>query len=91
MTVHELKCWPPHWADVDSGAKRVEICRDDRSYQVGDTLFLREWDPYMKLSDLGPEGPYTGRSCRRRVTHILQGGQFGLASGYVALSLEADS
>jgi hypothetical protein len=31
---------------------------------------------------------YTGRACRRRITHILQGGQFGIEAGYVVLSLE---
>jgi hypothetical protein len=84
---HELKCWPPHWFDVASDVKRVEIRKDDRNYQVGDVLVLREWDPDMKIREISPEGPYTGRSCRKRITHILRGGQFGLINGYVALSL----
>lgn len=85
--VHELECWPPHWEDVDSERKRVEIRRNDRGYQVGDVLVLREWNPEMLISEIGLDGPYTGRVCHRTVTHVLHGGEFGLAGGYVALSL----
>lgn len=86
--VHEHKCWPPHWAAVNSGQKRVEIRRDDRGHRAGDILILREWIPFV----VGPEpaedqGDYTGRVCHRQITHVLHGGQFGLAEGYVALSL----
>jgi hypothetical protein len=78
-TNHDLKCWPPYWADIARAAKRVEIRKDDRGYRVGDRLTLREWDP--------SSGAYTGRTCERWVMHVLPGGQFGLADGYVALSL----
>jgi hypothetical protein len=30
---------------------------------------------------------YTGNVCRRQVTHVLRGDQFGLTVGFVALSL----
>lgn len=87
--IHDLRCWPPHFEDVDSGAKTVEIREDDRGYRVGDILVLREWDPDMRTKDIQPDGdgPYTGRVCKRVVTHVLPGGQFGLVEGYVALSL----
>lgn len=44
--IHELKTWPPYFDDVASGVKTVELRReDDRNFEVGDTLILREWDP----------------------------------------------
>lgn len=45
MTTHELKTVQPHFAHVQSGAKRAEIRRDDRGFAVGDVLVLRELDP----------------------------------------------
>lgn len=79
MRTHELKTVPPHFGDVERGAKRVEVRLDDRGFAVGDVLILREYDP--------ASGEYTGRVCEVLVTHILAG-FVGLAPGYVALSLE---
>jgi hypothetical protein len=73
-----------------TGAKRMEIRFDDRGYRVGDELTLREWDPGTLVFEIGSSGRYTGRVCHRTVTHLLHGGQFGLAEGYVALSLDVD-
>lgn len=75
---HTLKCWPEHYAAIDSGAKTCELRLNDRSYQRGDALLLKEWEPV--------ENAYTGRELRVRVTHILSGGPW-LAPGYVALSI----
>ena len=41
---HELKCWRPYFLEIASGRKTFEIRRDDRGFQVGDTLMLIEWD-----------------------------------------------
>jgi hypothetical protein len=86
--VHDLKVWPSHWADVNSGMKTVEIRKDDRLFRVGDLLILREWirDGQSWMGDVDADG-YTGQVCHRQITHVLRGGQFGLAEGYVALSL----
>jgi hypothetical protein len=75
---HTLKCWPEHYAAIDSGAKTCELRLNDRPYQRGDALLLKEWEPV--------ENAYTGRELRVRVTHILSGGPW-LAPGYVALSI----
>ncbi|MCL6548898.1 MAG: DUF3850 domain-containing protein [Alicyclobacillus sp.] len=77
-TTHELKCWPEYFEPLLKGEKTVELRRDDRGFQVGDMLFLREYDPVSER--------YTGRTCTRIITHVLRGGPW-LADGYVALSL----
>lgn len=81
---HDLKTWPEHWDAVYRGWKTFELRKDDRGgFEVGDTLALHEYWP--------GNDRYTGRVCFRRVTHVLQGGQFGLEQGYVALSLSAEA
>lgn len=85
---HDLKCWPPHWEAIDTGQKTFDIRINDRGYRSGDLLILREWDPQMPCAEIGLDGPFTGRVCQRVVTHVMTGGQFGLAVGYVALSLQ---
>ena len=83
MAIHDLKCQPPHFADVAAGRKRVEIRFDDRGYQVGDVLHLREWN---KEEDPDQSG-YTGRTCDRVVTHCLRDAPAWVPEGYVAMSL----
>lgn len=84
--VHELKCWPPHFAEVASGRKLVDL-RKDKGFRVGDVIIQREWDPAVFSSTHGKDDPYTGKVCICTVTNVLRGGQFGLQEGYVALSL----
>jgi len=68
---HDLKCWPDYFEDVQAGRKTFELRKDDRTYAVGDVLLLREWSP--------DNGKYTGRSCRRVVTHLIRRSRvFGL-------------
>lgn len=45
MSEHVLKTWPGPFAAVRDGLKTFEWRRDDRGYEVGDVLRLREWDP----------------------------------------------
>ncbi len=75
---HDLKCWPEHFEPVSRGVKTVELRRNDRNYQVGGYLWLREWEPL--------ENAYTGRSAHALITHIVSGGEW-LTPGYVALSI----
>lgn len=91
MTVHELKI-APQWLDrVTSGEKTVEIRKDDRDFQVGDQLKLREWDEAHPNKSIAghPLGNdrlgYTGRDVLVIVTHVLR--HEGLKFGYVALSI----
>lgn len=87
MTTHELKAWPEFFEPLRVGEKTCELRYDDRGYQVGDVLMLREWEPNTQS--------YTGRACRRRVAHVIHGAGHvgaiaplkGLAINYVILSL----
>lgn len=76
---HELKTWSVYWSAINCGAKTAEVRFNDRDYEVGDKLILREWSPSRQ--------EYTGRTCRRYITHIMYGRIFGLEDGYVLLSL----
>lgn len=79
MAVHELKTWPEYFQQIRHGHKTFEVRRDDRGFEVGDTLLLREYNPDL--------GRYTNRSAVRTVTSILRGGQFGIEPGFVVMSL----
>lgn len=81
---HSLKTWPEYFEAILSGAKTFEFRKNDRNFQVGDTLRLREYSP-------GPD-EYTGREVDRLVTYMLSGDDFtpctiGLRAGYVVMSL----
>lgn len=80
MTIHELKTEQPHFDAIKLGEKRAEIRRNDRGFEVGDTLVLREYDP---------QSGYSGRSCRAKVTHILAGFE-ALVPGHVMMSIELE-
>lgn len=82
MRTHELKTWPEFYEQVYLGNKTVEVRKDDRDFEVGDVLHLREYVP-------GSGAHYTGRECRRYVSHVLRG--WGVEPGYVALSIWGDS
>lgn len=58
---HELKCWPAYFSAVLEGKKRFELRLDDRGFEVGDFITLREWHL----------GEYTGRTCQATILYIL--------------------
>ncbi len=45
MATHELKVIPPYFAALVDGIKTFEVRKNDRAYQKGDMLELREWHP----------------------------------------------
>jgi hypothetical protein len=77
---HELKTWQTYWNLVNAGAKTFELRFDDRDFQVGDILVLKE---YLQFS-----GVYTGRVCERIVTSKMNGPKPGLSKGYCILSIK---
>lgn len=78
--VHKLKILPCFFAAVCDGTKTFEVRKNDRGFQVGDILELKEW-----LPDSG----YTGKFVRRKVTYILYGGVIaGLDESYVVMAIK---
>lgn len=97
-STHELKTWPDYFEAVWAGDKTFEIRYDDRGYQRGDVVVLREWDRSGLCSCLGRAhdatcGRYTGRQVRAEIGHITastpaRGQQRGFSgNGYVVFSL----
>lgn len=43
--VHELKIHPQFYFRVANGSKTFEIRNNDRNFQSGDKVILKEWDP----------------------------------------------
>ena len=66
--VHELKTWPSPFEAVNSGDKNFEFRKNDRSYQRGDRLVLKEYDPVTDV--------YTGRSIPAEITYVMTGKTF---------------
>ena len=76
----QLKVWTQFFYALSTGAKNFEVRLNDRTYTEGTILHLCEYDQHSRV--------YTGRSCLRRVTYVLYGGQFGVEDGYVVMGLE---
>lgn len=45
---HELKCLPEYFSRIQSGQKTFEIRKNDRDFQVGDILILKEHKPSLE-------------------------------------------
>lgn len=83
---HELKTDHDVFQATIDGAKTYELRRDDRGFEVGDTLTLRETlNTGSQMASGAPLG-YTGRMTTRDVMHILRGPIYGLAEGWAILS-----
>lgn len=78
MKQHDLKCYPFYFEAVSSGLKTFECRYNDRNFQVGDELLLREYD-----LEIG----YTGRVLVKKIVYILSD-FVGLKSGYVILGVK---
>lgn len=42
---HELKILPQYYCRVADGSKTFEVRDNDRGFQSGDKVILKEWDP----------------------------------------------
>lgn len=78
---HFLKTWPAQFAALSDESKTFEYRDNDRGYAEGDALVLAEW---RNTEPTGKE--FTGRILVRIVTYVMRGG-FGLAPGYVIMSI----
>lgn len=82
--VHFLKTWRKPFASVVAGDKPYEIRTDDRNYQPGDVLVLREW---VHEDDSSSNGHYSGLFVSRLVTYKTSGGSWGLPEGLCVLGM----
>ena len=77
MKIHELKISPKYFEDVGANKKKFELRKDDRDYQVGDLIALKEYE----------NGEYTGREIKYfPIVYILRDvPEYGLKEGYCIL------
>lgn len=80
IVVHELKISPEYFDAVAKGIKQFELRKDDRNFQVGDFVTLKEYD----------NGAYTGRQLRNMpISYVLRDcPQYGLQEGYCIIGLQ---
>jgi hypothetical protein len=81
VRAHELKTDPRPFAAVWSGSKRYELRRNDRGYDYGDLLLLREHN--REVDGVG----YTGRVVLAEVTAMTRGGDYGLPDDLCVLGI----
>lgn len=85
MKMVEYKTINPYFTDVWNGDKTFEIRKDDRpdeKLEVGDLVWLREYDVGY------PSSSYTGRSVLADVRYMIPAGKFeGLSDGYCAMGI----
>ena len=79
MKVHELKTLPVYFEAIKNGTKTFEVRKNDRNFQSGDMLLLREYDPaigYIGSNDISV-----------LVAFILSDTDY-VKSGYVCMSIK---
>ena len=99
MTVHELKCWPPQFRAIIDRRKTHETrFTDERDFEVGDVLMLREFEPDIAEGSEGDQdliaewvtrgkpGKYTGAAAEVGVTYVAKG-VFGLPPDLCVMSI----
>ena len=74
---HELKIPPRYFAEVVSGVKTFEVRDNDRDFQQGDTVMLREFDPTSLFG-------YTNRFARYAIGFVTS---YEQKPGFVVFSL----
>lgn len=78
---HELKIWTCYFERVLDGTKTFEVRETyDRSFQKGDRVLLREFDPNYQLYDIETAsykkiGKFTGRESEFFIGYVLPIGE----------------
>lgn len=80
MRIHELKILPKYFERVVNGEKTFEIRKNDRDFQTGDRIELKEFG-YTK-------NKFTGRCVFGTISYIFHGGEYGLEQGYCVFSFK---
>lgn len=82
MKTHDLKCWPIFFEDILSGKKKFEVRFNDRNFQPGHLVVLREWIPDQMV--------YTGRKYWAQIGYVLKVMR-GITDGYCIFDLSHGS
>lgn len=77
MTTHELKILPEYYRAIIEGQKTFEIRNNDRNFQVGDYLILKEFN----------DEKYTRQWVAVKVTYITN---YEQKEGYVVIGIKLD-
>jgi hypothetical protein len=85
MVEHELKTDSEVFRESENGCKDYEIRFNDRDFQLGDILILRETVYTGAQMANGEALIYTGRILRRCVVSKLEG--YGLKPGWVIMGV----
>lgn len=76
---HGLAITPQYLTDILENNKRFELRRDDRGYEVGDLVLLKEFK----------DGYFTGRYLSAEIVYILRHcPEYGLHKDYCILGLD---
>lgn len=87
MTNHELKTDRTPFADTIVGDKNFEIRCNDRDFQRGDVLHLRQTEHTGEEMADGAPLIYTGWSVLRAIRSVTKGIGYGVMPGFVVLDL----
>lgn len=82
--IHELKIWPQFYCRVLDGSKTFEVRDNDRFFQPGDTVVLKEYDPTPTNASV--PGVPKGYTDAKPLTFLI-GYVFPLSSDKVVFSL----
>ena len=88
-TTHILKTWPTYWNQVETGEKTFEVRKNDRNFQIGDTVELRRFDPEADDAEDFAANPQDYPVLRFDIGSMIIGPQFGIEDGWAVLSLVA--
>lgn len=77
--IHEVKCETEFFNDVVNDYKLFEVRKNDRDYQPGDDMILKEWDKDLQ--------EYTGVEDRVTIIYMLENYP-GIEPGYCVLGIE---
>ena len=78
MKTHELKTLPEYFEQVWNGNKKFELRKNDRDFQYGDCLILKEFK----------DGIFTKRTATCFISYILKDLE-GIESGYCVLGIRS--
>lgn len=78
--MHLLKIEECFYTAIVEGKKTCEVRKNDRDFQVGDHIVFTP-----VVLEQGQKNPY---GAEVEITHVLPGGQYGIAKDYVVLSIK---